>query len=177
MARPPRKKPPTYTVIRDTREQEGYGWVFPKDEKTRCEGTIDHCLPTADYSLLGYEDIFIIERKHSTGELANNLFQDRFEDELTRMEYFEHRFIICEFTLQDVFDFPARSGIPRNRWNKDAEREYPGLKMTPALYIKRLNEVLVQHRVPILFAGACGRDFATSLFKRVIEHVDRPVQD
>lgn len=168
MARPPRKKPPTYTVIRDTREQEGHGWVFPRDEKARCEGTITRGLPTADYTLVGYEDLFVVERKRSTAELATNLFENRFEAELVRMEEFELPFIICEFSLQDVADFPHRSGIPRSDWGE--------LKMTPSLYFKRLNEVMVQHRVPIVFAGACGQDYATSLFKRVIEHVHRPDQ-
>ncbi len=162
---PGNNAPQAYTVVRDTREQKGHGWDFPAGGS--CLGTVIKTLPTADYSLAGYEDVFVLERKHSTAEIANNLIDDRFERELTRMEEYEHPIIVCEFTLDDLKSFPRGSGIPQSKWRFMT-------RITGAFLLKRLNEILVVHRIPIMFVGSHGQDYATSLFKRVVEHVDRP---
>ena len=56
----PRLILPTYTVIRDTREQEGHGWTFnahtPEHRPPRCDGMTVDTLQTGDYSLVGYTD-------------------------------------------------------------------------------------------------------------------------
>ena len=65
------KKAPKYTVIRDTREQEGYYF----SEYGLCEGMIDQKLDTGDYSIQGMEDKVCIERKGCVEELAINLGQ------------------------------------------------------------------------------------------------------
>ena len=140
--------------------------MFPPSTKDRCLGTETRTLPTADYTLVGYEDLFVIERKRSTAEIATNLFEDRFERELVRMEAIPHAFLVCEFTLQDVLDFPRGSGIPREKWGD--------LRTSGPLLLKKLNEILVVHHIPIIYAGTHGWATATSLFKRVLEHVQRP---
>ena len=55
------KTAPGYTVVRDTREQQGY---FFKKFNT-CQGTVQRKLDTGDYSILGMEDKVCIERKAS----------------------------------------------------------------------------------------------------------------
>ena len=58
----PDKSPP-YTVIRDTREQEGYTFEKFTGRYTSCNGMIIKKLDTGDYSLVGLEDKLCIERK------------------------------------------------------------------------------------------------------------------
>ena len=103
-------KAPKYTVIRDTREQEGYHF----SEYDLCLGMIDQKLDTGDYSILGMEDKICIERKGCVEELAINLGQKKhpFLREIDRMKEFPHKFIILEFSLSDLIDFPENSRIP-----------------------------------------------------------------
>ena len=61
-------KAPDYTVIRDTREREGYH--FSKFDK--CLGMVVRKLDTGDYSLVGLEDKICIERKGCVEEIAIN---------------------------------------------------------------------------------------------------------
>jgi len=46
------KVAPPFTVIKDTREQDGYFF----SEFNTCAGMIDQKLDTGDYSILGMED-------------------------------------------------------------------------------------------------------------------------
>ena len=50
---------PDYTVIKDTREQNG--WSFSQYDK--CAGMEIGTLHTGDYTLRGFEDVICIERK------------------------------------------------------------------------------------------------------------------
>lgn len=105
--------------------------------------------------------MFVIERKGNISELANNLLTDRFWAELDRLESFRWPFIICEFNMSDVFEFPLTTNIPKQKW--------PELKMTPQLYIRKLLEIETRYKTRIIFAGAYGRETAISLFKRILE--------
>ena len=62
-------KIPNYTVIKDTREKEGY--FFKKYDK--CSGMVVETMKTGDYTIKGLEDVLCIERKASVEEIANNL--------------------------------------------------------------------------------------------------------
>ena len=148
-----------YLVLRDTREQRG--WDFP--EKHPCLGTEEATLKTGDYTLKGYESIFVVERKFSTGEIAQNIVQNRFERELERLEEFRFPFLVCEFTLADIISFPVNSGIPKSKWQS--------LRITPQFLMKRLNEFQIRYRTRIIFAGIHGREFVSSLLKRITENV------
>lgn len=152
-----------YEVIRDTREQKNQGWFF--EPGPSCTGTVIQKLDTGDYTLQGYEDIVAIERKRSTSELATNLNEARFVRELERLEAFQLPFIVCEFTLDDVFAFPENSGIPREKWSE--------LKVTPQFLLRRINELVVKYKTRFIFAGNTehAKAFVSSLFKRVVEHV------
>jgi len=154
-------KGPQYEVIRDTREQEG--WVFPASDP--CLGTVVGTLKTGDYTLKGYEDVFVIERKGSTGEFAANIVQSRFERELERLKGFRYAFVVLEFTISDIVSFPYNSGIPKDKWRS--------LRISPQFLMKRINDFQVQYpNVHFVFAGSHGREFASSLFKRIAEHVE-----
>lgn len=151
-----------YTVVRDTREQKG--WEFPAGE--HCGGTEVDTLPTGDYSLRGYEKIFVIERKGCVAEFAQNVVQGRFERELKRMQEFEHPFMILEFTMNDIVNWPITADLPKRVLEK--------LRITPQFLLKRFNDFQVQYKTRIILAGQHGRYEASSLFKRICEHVSLP---
>ena len=93
-----------YTVIKDTREQDG--WFFsPYD---RCSGMEVSTMKTGDYTIKGYEDLVCVERKGSVTEIATNLGKKKktFQAEMERMKAFDFRFILLEFSASDVLDYP-----------------------------------------------------------------------
>jgi len=93
-----------YTVIKDTREQDG--WFFsPYD---RCSGMEVSTMKTGDYTIKGYEDLVCVERKGSVTEIATNLGKKKktFQAEMERMKAFDFRFILLELSASDVLDYP-----------------------------------------------------------------------
>ncbi len=146
-----------YTVLRDTREQQG--WVF--DAGPSCEGTIVHHLVTGDYTIKGFENDFVIERKGTAGEFARNLMESRFDREMERLSTFKHSFIILEFTMAEIKSFPINSGIPASVWSK--------LHISPFFLLKRISEFEIKYPTKIIYAGSFGKEHAASLFKRMME--------
>lgn len=146
-----------YTVIRDSREQ--LGWDFT--ETSNCAGTIIRGLKTGDYSLCGLEDILTIERKGSSGEFARNVIEKRFESELRRLDDYRHPFMILEFDMADILEFPNNSGIPKNLWSK--------VRISKWFILKRLIEFQYQYKTRIILAGKYGKEVAASIFKRMAE--------
>jgi len=151
-----------YTVIKDTREKEG-SWDFSPSE--RCEGMIIDTLHTGDYTLRGYEKDFIIERKGKISEWATNINQPRFADELERLQEFRWAYIILEFNSNDIMLWPENSGVPK----KDRHK----IKTTKYFILQKINEYLIKYKTRIILAGSCGRDWASSLFKRMVEYEQR----
>lgn len=156
------KKKNKFRVLRDTNEKENFGWWFEEDD--RCEGTTTSNLFTGDYTIGGAEDIFVIERKRNTAEFATNIYEKRFEDELKRMEEFRYPFLILEFTIEDLVQFPKNSGIPESKWGQ--------LKVTNKMLIKRYLEIDCEYRTKIILAGPFGAPVAFSLFKRIHEQTN-----
>lgn len=147
------------TIIVDTKEKKP--WTFS-------EGMVRRGLPTGDYTLDGYEGAFVIERKGTSGELAKNLVQGRFEKELGRLEEIRWGFIICEFTMADILAFPLNSGIHPSRWRQ--------LKIRAPFFLRRFLEIQMRYRTKIILAGPNGKDVALSLFKRVIDCGEEKIQ-
>lgn len=159
--------PAKYLVLRDTREHEGHGWVFPGTDA--CAGTEVRTLHTGDYSLEGYYEnrTFVIERKGSVTEFVGNLTTkekwDDFKNELGRLEEFAHPFVLCEFPIDLLQSYPVGSGIPRHLQAR--------VKVRPQFLLKRLEEIWLHFKTKFIFAGTpgLGRDIASGLFKRVLE--------
>lgn len=163
------KKSPKYHVLRDSREQEqGDGWWW--EESARCAGTLVQTLKTGDYTLEGFEDVFVIERKAGAAELAANITEPRFERELERLEEFKHPFLIASCTWDDIYQFPVGSGIPPSRWRS--------LRVTNNFLAKRLCEFQLRYKTKIILAGPHAKEVASSLFKRLIEmkHAEEAIQ-
>lgn len=150
-----------FTVIRDTREHKNKGWFFK--ESDYCQGMIERKLDTGDYSIDGLEDILCIERKASVSEIAANLVDKRFDRELDRMESFKHKFLILEFSVEDIKKYPEGSEVPKKAWSS--------LRVKGNFIIKRLAEIQVNRKIPVV---PCGDKYsawymAGSIMKRVNE--------
>jgi hypothetical protein len=152
-----------YLVIRDTREKEDQGWSWRKSKY--CAGTVAQKLDTGDYSLQGMENYLVIERKGSISEWAKNVTEARFERELERMDAIQHAWILLEFNMTDVLNYPHGSGIPKAKWRY--------LKFRGPFILKKMTEMMRDHRVNIVLCGANGKEVASNIFKRITEHAER----
>jgi hypothetical protein len=151
-----------YEVIRDTREK--LPWFWPKND--RCSGMVDKALKTGDYTLSGYEDIICVERKASPEELALNIGKQkaRFTREIERMEDIKHSFIVCEFSVDDLLNFPENSRMP--------EQKKRSLRITGKYIIRCMIEYSIKYRVNVLYCDNKVNAFkmTESIFKRVVEN-------
>lgn len=144
-----------FTIIVDTREQ--IPWEFGYHD------TAKRKLDTGDYSIQGYENILAIERKRSVSELSTNLSEKRFKDVLTRLSKIKHPYMVFEFSLDEVYQFPVGSDIPKRLWDK--------LKITGNYIIKRLIEIQLEYGIQIVFCDDPdnAEKFVVSLMKRIYE--------
>lgn len=149
-------------IIKDTREK--HGWEFDMYEHVTAM-TITTLWP-GDYTLQGYEDIFIIERKANTGELSMNLGtkKKQFEKELKAMQELDYKYIVCEFPMSDFDIFPKNSGIPKRYWGR--------LQVTGRYLQSTLFSMADKYDIELHFCdnqfGACEK--AMELFQEVIEY-------
>lgn len=97
-------------ILQDTRERTPWDFTFYGYEQ------VIQTLQTGDYTLKGYEKLCCIERKRTSGEIAVNLGVKKapFMKEIARMQEFEHRYIICEFSEDTLMKFPYEAGIPKS---------------------------------------------------------------
>ena len=96
------KTTPTPTILTDTREQDPLTFAnLPTERRT---------LTTGDYSVLGFEREFCIERK-TTGDLVQSLTRerDRFSRELQRMRAFDFRRLLVVGAPADLEEHRYRS--------------------------------------------------------------------
>ena len=129
-------------IIQDTREQ------IPLDFSPYGIKTISKKLDTGDYTFLGLEDIICIERKRNICELALNIGKDwiRFAKELDRMQTFQYRYIICDFSSEDIDIYPNCVCVPKKY------RKY--IKIRPKFIHKRIEEIRSEYEIEFLFCGS-----------------------
>lgn len=152
---------PSYTVIRDTREQEGHGWTFnahvPDCRPPRCEGMIIDTLQTGDYSLVGYTDLLVIERKADFSELWGNYSSKKrpaFEAEMERMSKIKHPYIIIESLFTpDIMELSPPQFV----------KGVPGKSL-----IRWLMYLSAKYGVHIIPAGACGCKVTQMICEEVV---------
>ena len=152
---------PNYTVIRDTREQDGYGWTFSTHLSSRrpprCDGMIVDTLQTGDYSIVGYTDIVSIERKFAFSELWGNYSSKKrpaFEKEMDRMSSIKHAYILIESSMNsDILELSP----------PQFTKGVPGKSL-----IRWLMSLSVKYGVHIIPVGNCGRRIAQMIFEEVI---------
>ena len=152
---------PNYTVIKDTREQDG--WTFSPYDK--CDGMEINTLHTGDYTMRGFEDVVCIERKGCASEIAMNLGRKKkpFQAEMERMKDYNFSFIICEFDMDDLLKYPEGSKVPKGARSK--------VRVTGKYLLKCLLEFQIWYDTKIIFCGNKNNAFlvCNSLFKRLNE--------
>ena len=141
------------TIIIDTREQKP--WMF--DEHL----TANRKLDTGDYSVEGLEHILAIERKRNVAEVANNITESRFKDVVDRLKSFKYSFVLLEFDLNNVLEYPIGSTIPKRLWGK--------IRISPQYILKHITDLQVEHGIHVVFCGSSGNaeKLALSIMKRV----------
>ena len=118
-----------FTIVRD--QQEQFPYIFEgippranQSGKKIVVRTETRHLQTADYSILGYEDRIVIERK-SLVDLYGTLGKghDRFEREFERMTQIEHASVVIEADWRDIIRPAKLMGLawrskvrPRTVW-------------------------------------------------------------
>lgn len=147
-----------FTAIIDTREKEPWRLVA-----STIDGVVVEKLDTGDYSIKGLEDKLCIERKQSVSELAGNVSQPRFQNELNRMLTYKYRFLVLEFDITDILDYPVGSGIPQNRWKT--------LRIKGPYIMQCLSQFQVKYGIHVIFAGNAthAEYIASNIMKRVYE--------
>ena len=142
-------------IIVDTREQQP--WEFPRHE------TASRKLDTGDYSIEGLEHLLCIERKKSVSEIATNVTEKRFKDVVARMTTYKYPFILLEFDVDDVLQYPIGSNVPKKMWDK--------LKISPSFILKHLTELQVYFNIKVLFCGSASNaeKMAIAIMRRVYE--------
>ena len=145
----------SFTIIVDTREQ--LPWEFDG------HATSSRKLDTGDYSIEGLENIFCIERKRSVSEIANNISEKRFVDVLDRMSQFSHKFMLLEFTFNNVLDYPVGSTVPKRVWSS--------LKINSKYILKYLTTISIKYGVHTIYCGNKdnAETMALSIMKRMFE--------
>jgi DNA excision repair protein ERCC-4 len=144
-----------FTIIVDTREQMPWEFGFHTTSRRK--------LDTGDYSIEGFENILAVERKKSVSAIATNLTESRFPDVLKRLSEIKHNFILCEFTLEEVYKFPEGSDIPQSKRDK--------LRISGKYIVKRLIEIQMDYNIPIIFCEDhdLAERYAVSIMKRIYE--------
>lgn len=137
-----------FNIIIDTREQQP--WNFP--EHTTAIKKLD----TGDYSIEGLENILCIERKKSVNEFANNIIEKRYIDWTHRMRDYKYKYLMLEFNLQNIYDYPKGSSLPKYMWDK--------VKISPKFILKNLVELQIYNNIHVIFCGSSQNAEKLALF-------------
>jgi ERCC4-type nuclease len=151
---------PEFTVLRDSREKENFGWQFkpskPERRPPRCAGTVVGTLKTGDYSIAGEmgESLVCVERKADFSELwVNYNNKQLFEEECERMRSYRYKYVLIESQLtSDILSLspPQISKVPGH------------------VLISWLISLANEYGINIMCVGNCGRHFAQLIFEDVI---------
>ena len=123
----------TFTIIQDTREKKP--WIFSTNGHV--EDVLVQKLDTGDYSIVGMEDIFMVERKASVDELFVNLGVqwERFTREMERAKPYKYKYLVVEATASQVYNGSKYS------------------KMNGKFIMARLMRIMTDYGVVPIFAG------------------------
>jgi len=129
-------------IIIDSRERKPYTFA---DAAKHINSTTVEKLDTGDYTVRGCEDILCIDRKRSVGEVKDNILEDRFTAELERMRDFKYKYLLLEFSVEDVRIWPRGSGLPKHVQRK--------IRVSGNRILGRLLEIQLEYGVQVLFCG------------------------
>lgn len=138
----------------DTREKVGM-WGWDDYETEICT------IKTGDYTIESLEDKLVLERKKTVSELAGNVTKPRFLAEIKRMEEYAHRFLILEFSVDDLMMFPVGSDIPKRKWND--------IRIRGPYILSFLTNIQLYSGVNVIFAG--DKDNAEMIALNIMQKV------
>jgi len=142
-------------IIQDSREQAPFTFETYGVEVVRAG------LPTADYSLPGFQDKVGIERKN-LDDLIGCLMQgrDRFEKELVRLARYDLAAVVVEAAWAD---------LAQGRYRSD---------MKPHSACQSVLTFQVRYRVPFLFAGSrAAAEYVTfSMLAKYLREIEERVK-
>lgn len=146
-------KYPDVTILIDTREQTPWSFANYSTAKQK--------LDTGDYTIEGFEDLLALERKKTVGEIANNITEKRFPDVLDRLASFKYPFMLLEFDMSKVLNFPIGSELPERVWSK--------IKISPNFLVKNILDWQLKYGINVLFCDNASNaiNIAEYIFKRV----------
>lgn len=146
----------SFRVVIDTREKKPLelesGRVIAKEVRK---------LDTGDYSIVGMEEILCIERKASVAEVAQNIHQQAFLNEMKRSEKYPYAFLILEFSMKELLNFPHLSDLPPAVKKR--------IRVGGKYLLTKLNELQVKHGINIIYAGC--KKYAEMIVVDLMEEV------
>jgi ERCC4-type nuclease len=128
---------PDFTIIVDTREQQP--WSFDHYSKANIK------LDAGDYSIQGLQHLLGIERKKSVNEIANNITEPRFKDAIARLAELKYSFLLLEFDIENILNYPIGSNLPKRLWDK--------VKISPSFLMKHVLDWQLVHNINVIFCG------------------------
>lgn len=150
------------TLVIDTREK--LPWDFEGDDDF--EDVIYEKLDAGDYAIKGIEKLCVIERKATADELLNNFFskaqRTRIYAEIDRLQEYKYKFIVIEEDLLDLMH-------PDSYYYNKSGKNKGSNKIPIAVVISNLTDIMLQHGVHVIFAGARGQAFSKGILLRVHE--------
>lgn len=154
----------TFKIVIDSREKVDF-WEFSHAGYE----TIIKGLKSADYSIEGFEDQISIERKKTPAELATNLGKQivRFRNELERLRSYKVKYVLLEFSLQDLLVYPIGSDVPRKLWKF--------IKMNGKYMVKLVDELAAEYDIQFLYCNDKSEAEATAL--KILENFYKAVNN
>lgn len=130
-------------IVQDSREKTPWNFI----SYNWCKGQVIEKMSAGDYSLSGYKDLVCIERKRTVNELANNLGKkyEQFKSEMEKIIQYRFRYVVCEFTEQQLLIYPKGSNLPKNILSR--------LKISGKFLHKRVNEIQDNYGVEFIFCA------------------------
>jgi len=152
-----KKKYRKFTIIRDSREKSGCGWNFRAS--ANCKEVIIKKLDTGDYSLEGYEDLIMIERK-SIPDLWGSLGQwrERFMKEMDRALEYPVRYLVIEGTLADI------------------NKGFRYSKLSPEYILATLTSLEVKYGIHVVFTNK-RQDIARAYVRKLLAKLFQYCED
>lgn len=144
-----------FTIVRDTREQDGKGWYFRAS--ANCHGMKVQKLDFGDYSIKGLEEKICIERKtigDLWGTLGDQKNYKRFIREWERAKDTKIKYLIIEGNIADIDRGYRWSRVPANNIHA------------------KLVSLQVKHNVHVIFAGSqkIARKYARKLLAKLYRY-------
>lgn len=145
-------------IIQDTQEKNPFDFSF-YDVEVKVQK-----IKTGDYTVEGFEDVILIERKASADEIAGNFSKKKeaWWREMKRISEVEYKYIVCEFPLEHVLEYPKYSMAPR----KDI------IKANGMLLSKNIDRCIADYGVQVIFCNSKqeAEDKTYNLLKDVYEN-------